>query len=50
MGVNMAGKCIYDDEAVQDAARQEITRRYYDACASAARAEAPTTRFIGWSC
>ena len=31
MGVNMAGKCIYDDEAVQDAARQEITRRYYDA-------------------
>ena len=31
MGVNMAGKCIYDDEAVQDAARQEIIRRYYDA-------------------
>ena len=30
MGVNMAGKCIYDDEAVQDAARQEIIRRYYD--------------------
>ena len=31
MGVNMAGKCIYDDEAVQDAARQEIIRRYYQA-------------------
>ena len=31
MGVNMAGKCIYDDEAVQAAARQEIIRRYYDA-------------------
>ncbi len=31
MGVNMAGKCIYDDEAVQDAAKQEIVRRYYDA-------------------
>ena len=31
MGVNMAGKCIYDDEAVQAAAKQEIIRRYYDA-------------------
>ena len=27
----MAGKCIYDDQAVQEAARQEIVRRYYDA-------------------
>ena len=31
MGVNMAGNCIYDDEACQQAARQEIVRRYYDA-------------------
>jgi len=31
MGVNMAGNCIYDDEACQAAARQEIVRRYYDA-------------------
>ena len=31
MGVNMAGNCIFDDEAVQDAARQEIVRRYYAA-------------------
>ncbi len=31
MGVNMAGNCIYDDEACQDAARQEIVRRYYTA-------------------
>lgn len=31
MGVNMAGKCIFDDEAVCDAARQEIIRRYYNA-------------------
>ena len=31
MGVNMAGNCIYDDEACQDAARQEIIRRYYTA-------------------
>jgi len=31
MGVNMAGNCIYDDEAVCAAARQEIIRRYYTA-------------------
>lgn len=29
MGVNMAGNCIFDDEAVRDAAKQEIIRRYY---------------------
>lgn len=29
MGVNMAGFCIFDDEAVCAAARQEIIRRYY---------------------
>ena len=31
MGVNMAGNCIIDDEAVQEAAKQEIIRRYYTA-------------------
>ncbi len=31
MGVNMAGKCIFDDNAVRAAACQEIVRRYYDA-------------------
>ena len=31
MGVNMAGYCIVDDEAVCAAARQEIIRRYYAA-------------------
>ena len=31
MGVNMAGYCIYDDEAVSKAARLEIIRRYYHA-------------------
>jgi len=31
MGVNMAGNCIFDDEACQAAARQEILRRYYTA-------------------
>ncbi len=29
MGVNMAGNCIIDDEACQEASRQEIIRRYY---------------------
>ena len=31
MGVNMAGNCIIDDEACQEASRQEIIRRYYNA-------------------
>ncbi len=31
MGVNMAGFCIYDDNAVSKAAKQEIIRRYYNA-------------------
>ncbi len=31
MGVNMAGNCIFDDEAVRDASKQEIIRRYYQA-------------------
>ena len=31
MGVNMAGFCIVDDEAVSDASKQEILRRYYSA-------------------
>jgi len=32
MGVNMAGCAIIDDNAVCDAAKQEIIRRYYNAC------------------
>ncbi len=31
MGVNMAGSCITDDEAVKEASRQEIIRRFYTA-------------------
>jgi len=31
MGVNMAGFCIFDNEACEDAARMEIIRRYYTA-------------------
>ncbi|MBQ5764791.1 MAG: DUF1846 family protein, partial [Clostridia bacterium] len=34
MGVNMAGYCIFDEEAVESACRQEIIRRYYNACCS----------------
>ena len=37
MGVNMAGNCIVDDDAVCEASRQEIIRRYFAATASAAR-------------
>lgn len=29
MGVNMAGNCIFDDDAVSEASRMEIIRRYY---------------------
>ncbi len=29
MGVNMAGNCIYDDDIVREASKQEIIRRYY---------------------
>ena len=31
MGVNMVGNCIYDNEAVEYASKQEIIRRYYTA-------------------
>ncbi|MGI6173484.1 MAG: DUF1846 domain-containing protein [Christensenellales bacterium] len=40
MGVNMAGFCIFDDEAVKDAARREIVRRYYEVlCAQFKKSE-----------
>ena len=34
MGVNMAGLCIFDDEACREASRQEIIRRWYAAAVS----------------
>ncbi len=37
MGVNMVGNCIIDDDAVSEAARQEIIRRYFDAKCNAAK-------------
>ena len=35
MGVNMAGNCIFDDEACKDASLNEIIRRYYAALCDA---------------
>ena len=40
MGVNMAGRCIVDDEAVRAAANQEIIRRYYQECCARRKGEA----------
>ncbi|MBO6161901.1 MAG: DUF1846 domain-containing protein [Eubacterium sp.] len=40
MGVNMAGYCIADDEAVRAAAKQEIIRRYYQALCDRRKGEA----------
>ncbi|MBQ9069504.1 MAG: DUF1846 domain-containing protein [Eggerthellaceae bacterium] len=37
MGVNMAGNAIVDDEAVCNAARMEVVRRYFQAAVSAKR-------------
>ncbi len=37
MGVNMAGYCIFDNEAVKEASRAEIIRRYYNACCDVKR-------------
>lgn len=39
MGVNMAGNCIIDDEAVSYAANQEIIRRYYQALCDARKGD-----------
>ena len=40
MGVNMAGNCIVDDEACQEASKQEIIRRYYQSMNRFVRDEA----------
>lgn len=37
MGVNMAGNAIIDDEAVREAAKMEIVRRYFQVAAEARR-------------
>ena len=40
MGVNMAGDAIFDDDAVAQAARQEIIRRYYKTACARCRGKA----------
>ena len=39
MGVNMAGNCIFDNDAVCEGARDEIVRRYYRAACSQRKGE-----------
>ncbi len=46
MGVNMAGYCIFDDEVVCAAARQEIIRRYYAALCGCKRGLLPPDQEI----
>lgn len=46
MGVNMAGYCIFDDDAVCAAARQEIIRRYYTALCGCKRGTLPADQEI----
>ncbi len=41
MGVNMAGNCIFDDEACREASKQEIIRRYYSALEDVRRGRLP---------
>lgn len=49
MGVNMAGNCIVDDEACQEASRQEIIRRYYQSLNRMVLDEATRMRYISRS-
>ena len=41
MGVNMAGHCIFDDDACRDASNQEIIRRYYQALEKVVKEDLP---------
>ena len=41
MGVNMVGNCIVDNQAVVDAANQEIIRRYYNAMCNNKKGNSP---------
>lgn len=43
MGVNMVGKCITDDEAVCDAAKREIVRRYFNSLCNKRRGDSDGT-------
>ena len=46
MGVNMAGFCIIDDEAVRNAAKQEIIRRYYGAMCDKKQGKAEDSQIL----
>ena len=46
MGVNMAGNCIVDDEAVCEASKEEIVRRYYATMCDRRKARA-TSEAVG---
>ena len=46
MGVNMAGFCIVDDEAVREAAKQEIIRRYYSAMCDKKQGKAEDSQIL----
>jgi len=43
MGVNMAGNCIFNEKAVENAAKNEILHRYYDALCRKSRGEGTET-------
>ena len=46
MGVNMAGNCIFDDEAVSEAAKEEIIRRYYVALCGRRKGTVPDDEIL----
>ncbi len=46
MGVNMAGNCIIDDEACQEASNMEILRRYYASLNRLARGDCPENEVL----
>ena len=46
MGVNMVGNCVVDDEAVREASRQEILRRYYTALCDQKKGKAPDAQIM----
>jgi len=50
MGVNMAGFCITDDEAVREAAKQEIIRRYYQTLCDTVKGKNPEFKERVYKC
>ena len=48
MGVNMAGSCIVDNDAVTKAAKQEIIRRYYNSLCTIRKGGGSDISFYKW--